>query len=255
MAGIGSHTKPNSGATDDWITPRYIIDDLGPFDLDPCCCDPQPWPCADKSYSLLENGLTQEWEGRVWLNPPYGRQTTVWLQRLTAHGNGIALIFARTETEMFVTNVWRAAHAVMFLWGRLYFHLPDGTRAKGNAGGPSCLVAYGQENADRLAMSSLEGSLVRVNPADRIEFGDTRGASQTAVLRERGMAWTNSELIAVSLAMQQDREYAANVGIRCPVCETNSLDYERFNVFDAVAWCRECQTGLQQGKGEKAARK
>lgn len=70
MDGIGSHTKPNRGATDDWITPKAIIDKLGPFDLDPCQCEPQPWSCAAKSYNFRDNGLTSHWEGRVWLNPP-----------------------------------------------------------------------------------------------------------------------------------------------------------------------------------------
>ena len=101
MAGIGSHTKPNRGATDSWITPKAIIDALPPFDLDPCECIPQPWPCAARSYTITDHGLFQLWSGSVWLNPPYGPETGKWLGRLAAHGNGIALIFARTETDMF----------------------------------------------------------------------------------------------------------------------------------------------------------
>lgn len=159
-SGIGSHTSPNNGATDSWITPKEIIDDLGPFDLDPCQCIPQPWPCASKAFTIDDDGLTQPWVGRVWLNPPYGSATGLWLAKLAEHGEGTALIFARTETEMFVREVWNRARAVLFIHGRLYFHHPDGTKAKGNSGGPSVLVAYGEYDAERLCGSNIAGSYV-----------------------------------------------------------------------------------------------
>ncbi len=165
--GIGSHTAAHQGASDSWITPRVIIDELGPFDLDPCRCDPQPWPCATEGYSLPDDGLLLPWEGRVWLNPPYGPKTGLWLKRLAEHGRGTALIFARTETQMFVRWVWGHAMALLFLFGRLHFHHPDGRKAKGNSGGPSVLVAYGREDAMRLRESRLAGSYVegwRANP-------------------------------------------------------------------------------------------
>lgn len=86
-----------------------------------------------------------EWWGRdrIWCNPPFGSQTATWLARMAIHGNGIALTFARTETEMFQKWVWPFADAVMFLAKRPHFYRPDGTRAKGNSGGPICLIAYG----------------------------------------------------------------------------------------------------------------
>jgi hypothetical protein len=98
--GIGGHTSPNKGMTDSWITPKEIIQALGPFDLDPCECIEQPWKCATYSYTILEDGLPQAWDGRVWLNPPYS-QVWDWIQKLAEHGTGTALIFARTETEGF----------------------------------------------------------------------------------------------------------------------------------------------------------
>lgn len=161
--GIGSHTRPNNGATNSWITPREIIDDLGPFDLDPCMCFAQPWWCAAKGFSEFEDGLWAPWRGLVWLNPPYGTRTTIWLDKLANHNNGIALVFARTETAMFVDHVWRRANALKFLWGRLHFHYPSGRRASGNSGGPSVLCAYGAEAMRRLDRSSLPGAVVRVS--------------------------------------------------------------------------------------------
>lgn len=159
MTGIGSHTAPNRGATDSWITPKHIIDAIGPFDLDPCACDPQPWPCAERSFTEADDGLSQPWEGRVWLNPPYGRQTGTWLAQLADYGRGTALVFARTETTMFVEQVWNRATAVLFLHGRLWFHRPDGSRGESNAGGPSVLVAYGEQDAAHLRLAVIEGRL------------------------------------------------------------------------------------------------
>ncbi|APC45930.1 DNA methylase [Halomonas phage QHHSV-1] len=76
------------------------------------------------------------------------------------HGNGIALIFARTETAMWFEHIWSQADAVLFLRGRLHFHHLDGTRAEANAGAPSALVAYGKSNARALSQSELDGQLV-----------------------------------------------------------------------------------------------
>jgi len=158
--GIGGHTRAHRGASDDWITPPHIVGALGRFDLDPCACVPQPWPCADRSYNLDDDGLTQPWRGRTWLNPPYGARAEPFLARLAEHGDGIALLFARTETAMFHKHVWNKADALLFLKGRLHFHRPDGTRASGNAGGPSVLIAYGPENVSSLKNSGLDGAFV-----------------------------------------------------------------------------------------------
>lgn len=157
VKGIGGHTKPNAGATDSWITPKNIIDALGPFDLDPCQCTPQPWPCAKNAYTIADDGLNKDWYGRVWLNPPYSNVWD-WMEKLANHGNGIALIFARTETEGFGEFVWRRATSILFLKQRLFFHKPDGSRAKGNSGGPSCLVAYGVQNSMRIHRCGLLGA-------------------------------------------------------------------------------------------------
>ncbi len=97
----------------------------------------------------------------VWCNPPYGPETWQWLAKLAAHpAGGIALIFARTETDGFGATVWGHARAIRFLYGRLYFHHADGTRAGGNSGGPSCLVAYGHRAAERLRHAPLAGAFV-----------------------------------------------------------------------------------------------
>lgn len=156
-SGIGSH-QSHSADTTTWLTPPHILRALGHFDLDPCAAP--GWPTARDHYILPTDGLAEPWHGMVWLNPPYGSDTWRWLNRLADHGQGIALIFARTETAGFVTQVWGKADAVLFLHGRLHFHHADGSRAQANSGAPSCLVAYGSDAARRLMASGLNGSLV-----------------------------------------------------------------------------------------------
>src|SRR6185503_8425133 len=104
---ISSHERPNEGATNEWLTPPEIVKALGPFDLDPCAPVVRPWDTAAKHYTTAEDGLSQPWEGRVWLNPPYGPHAAKFLAKLAKHGNGIALTFARTETLAFVKWVWK----------------------------------------------------------------------------------------------------------------------------------------------------
>ena len=161
MKGIGGHHRPYEGRSDDWITPPAILEALGPFDLDPCACDPQPWRTAATMWTAAADGLAHQWFGRVWLNPPYGPRAAAWLDRLAKHGNGVALVFARTETAAFFAHVWPTAAALLFVRGRLHFHKPDGARAKQNSGGPSVLIAYGENNAAALAACGIPGALCR----------------------------------------------------------------------------------------------
>lgn len=159
---MSGHQSPVMG-TDEWLTPPEILAALGTFDLDPCSPHEshRPWPTAAKHYSKEDDGLSQEWKGRVWMNPPFGREAAKWMRKLASHGNGIALIPARTETAMFFESVWGAADAVLFLQGRPHFHRVDGSRAAFNSGAPICLVAYGLANVAALERSGL-GQLVPV---------------------------------------------------------------------------------------------
>jgi hypothetical protein len=164
---MGSHEKTRNGESNVWLTPPSILYCLGPFDLDPCAApEPRPWATAKHHVTLPDDGLRSEWFGRVWCNPPYGEEAERWLEKMAAHGRGTALVFARTETRMWRDFVWPAATAVRFLFGRLSFFLPDGTRArKSNAGAPSVLIAYGQNDADQLATCGIAGYFVRLRDA------------------------------------------------------------------------------------------
>jgi DNA N-6-adenine-methyltransferase Dam len=158
--GMGGHSLPNEGATDTWLTPPHVLKALGPFDLDPCAApSPRPWPTAARHIELPEDGLNARWEGRIWLNPPYGEATGLWVSKLAEHGRGIALIFARTETEFFQKSIFPAASGYLFLAGRLFFHFPDGKKAPANSGAPSVLVSFGMDDFLALIRAQESGSL------------------------------------------------------------------------------------------------
>lgn len=147
-----------------WLTPPDIVRPLGRFNLDPCGAPGHR--LADHTYLLEDgaDGLRDEWFGRVWLNPPYGREAEPFLRRMVEHGCGTALIFARTETASFHRNVWLGASGVLFLKGRISFLTPDGVRAKANAGASSCLVAYGDYDAGVLSQVPTPGHFVPLAP-------------------------------------------------------------------------------------------
>ena len=156
-----SHERSRNGRGKcEWLTPPELIRALGEFDLDPCAPIDRPWNTAKHHYTVEDDGLSKPWFGRVWLNPPYGTETPRWMAKLRDHGDGVALIFARTETRTFFESIWGFAEAVMFLRGRLTFYNVDGTKPSNSGGAPSCLVAYGKKNLASLLVSGLDGQLV-----------------------------------------------------------------------------------------------
>lgn len=78
---------------DDYFTPKEVFDRLGlRFDLD-VCAPPGgvPWVPADRFYTMEDDGLSKDWHGRVWMNPPYSKATP-WVRRFIEHRHGIALV-------------------------------------------------------------------------------------------------------------------------------------------------------------------
>jgi hypothetical protein len=152
--------EPSVGGTVVWLTPPYIIEALGPFDLDPCAPadGERPFETAASYWSEEQDGLVQPWRGRVWMNPPYGPGMDRWLVKLAEHGDGYALVFARTETRAFFDGIWDHADALFFFKGRLKYHRPDGTPGQ-VAQSPSVLAAYGSRNVRALEAAVSAGKL------------------------------------------------------------------------------------------------
>lgn len=154
--GMAGH-ESTKNITDVWLTPPSIIKSLGNFDLDPCSPLNRPWDTAKKHYTIEDNGLKQDWIGRVWLNPPYGNELIKWMHKMSTHLNGCSLIFARTETKAFQDYVFPFASSILFIKGRITFLDKNGIPAKSNGGAPSVLIGYGEDNVQAIHESGIEG--------------------------------------------------------------------------------------------------
>lgn len=152
--------EPGNGGSPEWYTPPSIFDALGlRFDLDPCAPSPPsaPWLPVDRRFTRADDGMAQPWGGRVWLNPPYGRETGKWVGRLREHGNGIALVFTRVDTPWAQAAI-AAADVVCLIRGRVEFLPGAGAsfrNGRSRAGAPSMLLAFGAASARAVAKSGL----------------------------------------------------------------------------------------------------
>ena len=128
-----------SSATDLHATPQDFFDRLDAefgFDLD-VCASPENAKCTIY-FTKEDDGLSRDWTGVVWLNPPYGREIGRWLRKAneSVKDNGatvVCLVPARTDTNWWHEYVIK--HEVRFVRGRLKFG-----NAKNSAPFPSAVV-------------------------------------------------------------------------------------------------------------------
>jgi hypothetical protein len=155
-------TKPHEtlGKSDEWYTPRYLFDAMGvKFDLDvtPARLG-QSFVPAHKF--LKGDGLIEEWEGFVWMNPPFGARNGLepWLNRFLQHGNGVALTPDRTSSPW-----WQAAakksDAIIFMAPKVKFHMPSGEVGASPANGTT-LFAKGWQGIEALKSAKHLGILM-----------------------------------------------------------------------------------------------
>jgi len=145
---------------EEWFTPKFIFEALNrKFDLDPAhpgrdnpyCVVP-----ARKIYTKTDDGLQQPWRGVVWLNPPFGgrRGQVPWLRKFFAHGNGIAIVAARTSADWFHDLVFPNAQILLFPDGKTKFRRPNGTIGK-EPGTGIALISVGEIANAALRRSGL----------------------------------------------------------------------------------------------------
>ena len=144
-----------AGKSDDWYTPAYIFAALRcRFDMDVAA--PVEGPRYVPASQWLHNdGITAPWHGFVWMNPPFGHQSTkrAWLRRFFDHGNGIALVPDRTSAPWW-QEFAPMASAVLFVAGKIKFERPDGTSGE-SPGTGTCLFAAGPTARAALVGSGL----------------------------------------------------------------------------------------------------
>lgn len=121
----------HSSETPEHYTPKLILDAVvacaGAIDLDPCSNPGKPNVPAARHFTAIDDGLTQPWSGRVFMNPPYGQDIVEWIAKFVAEwrrdmSEGFALVPSRTDTEWFETLTTANDDLVVcFVRGRLTF--------------------------------------------------------------------------------------------------------------------------------------
>ena len=151
----GFANETQTGNTVERYTPPHIFAALGlTFDLDPCAAPRHDYVPAINKYVLPADGLSLPWHGKIWLNPPYGRNMGAWLRRLASHKNGIAFVFARTDTRWWHETV-ATADIVCFVRGRVNFvnHKTGSGTLPANA--PSVLIGWGEDCVEAIRSCNL----------------------------------------------------------------------------------------------------
>jgi len=129
--------------TVEWETPCALFDELswifGGFDLDPCATEANA-KCANY-FTREDDGLAQRWEGKVFMNPPYGREIPKWVKKAYEESlNGalvVCLLPARVDTSWWHEYVRRGY--IHFIKGRLKFG-----NSQNSAPFPSAIVVFGK---------------------------------------------------------------------------------------------------------------
>jgi phage N-6-adenine-methyltransferase len=143
-----------------WETPNDIFDELNRvfnFTLDVCANENNHK--LDNYYSIKEDGLSQDWEGSCYMNPPYGREIGNWIKKAYEESlkgaKVVALIPARTDTNWF-QYCWKADY-LYFIKGRVKF-LQNG-KSIGSATFPSVIVIWNHKEEIKL---NFEGRLIKL---------------------------------------------------------------------------------------------
>jgi phage N-6-adenine-methyltransferase len=189
---IPQHTSSHSlnperkkKSSDRWYTPPYIVElvvqVLGKIDLDPCADDGKHIK-AKRHYTEDTDGLIREWEGRVFMNPPYS-QPGVWMEKLQAEiklervTEAIALVPAATDTK-WLSPVLKS-QPVCFWTGRIKF-LSEDYQPRNSARQSHILVYWGlrkerfREVFEPHGFVSLPSHFLEDKPTDRISSRKVR---------------------------------------------------------------------------------
>ena len=152
----------------EWYTPAKYLElarkVMGEINLDPASSEEaQRTVQADRFFTAADNGLTQLWEGRVWLNPPYAQpliaQFVSKMCEERAAGRvdeAIMLTHNYTDTAWF-QEAMEIADAVCFTRGRIKFldgHGDECAPTQGQA------FTYFGDNPDKFASIFLDVGFV-----------------------------------------------------------------------------------------------
>ena len=129
-----------SSKTDLWATPQEFFDKYDKifnFEVD-VCANKENAKCG-KFFTQEDDGLSQEWEGVCWMNPPYGRDIGKWMKKAYESSLGgatvVCLVPSRTDTKWW--HDYSMKGEIEFIKGRLKFG-----GSKNSAPFPSAVVVF-----------------------------------------------------------------------------------------------------------------
>ena len=142
-----SNNRVGYTPANEYYTPAWIFEGMAlRFDLD--VCSPKDHVTAvpaDKFYTIDDDGLSSDWTGRVWMNPPYSSPTE-WIDKFIEHGNGVCLV-AMSRSKAFL-RLWDAVDGMVALTSNLSFITPEGK--KKGIFMPCAIAAIGADNVEGL---------------------------------------------------------------------------------------------------------
>jgi len=140
--------------SDEMFTPKWIFEALNlQFDLDVASSN-NPWIVVPsrKRYTITDDALTQDWVGRVWMNPPFSK-VTPWINKWLEHGNGFCLV-PLSSNGKWVNDLWESKATVTFLPPNMSFiGGEDGNLVKHRW--RCALWALGEDNQKALQVSGI----------------------------------------------------------------------------------------------------
>jgi hypothetical protein len=116
--------------SDAWYTPPEVFKGMGvEFDLDVAHPEERiSWLPAKATYTVADDGLTQEWFGWVWCNPPYSAPTQ-WCYRWARHDPGGAIVLRADLSTRGPFAAYSAASSMHVPPRRLEFVTGSGARS------------------------------------------------------------------------------------------------------------------------------
>jgi phage N-6-adenine-methyltransferase len=156
LLGGGKPRGTQGTGENEWYTPADIIQAartvLGVIDLDPASSEhAQLTVQALRFFTLVDDGLAQEWHGNVWLNPPYAQPDIAdFADKMIAEVGAGRVKSAIMLTHNYTDTAWfqklaRAATSVCFTRGRVRFVSPSGDLAAPTQG--QAFFYFGRESA------------------------------------------------------------------------------------------------------------
>jgi hypothetical protein len=161
----------HSSMSNEWFTPAENIEAartvLGAIDLDPASCE-----LADRTvrathyFTAQDDGLTQPWYGRVFLNPPYGKVSgkssqDIWSRKIidefhSGRVHAAILLVNACIGDRWFNRLWD--YPLCFVDRRIRFDSPNGHKSSPTKG--NCFVYFGDHVQHFHTVFSKHGTVV-----------------------------------------------------------------------------------------------